>query len=187
MRKVVLFMMVSLDGYFEGENHDLSWHNVDEEFNEYAVRNLDTADTLLFGRKTYQLMESFWPTTQGLEDDPTVAEKMNTMAKIVFSHSLDKVTQTEHWKNVVLIKDNIAGGIMKLKALPGKDMLVLGSSNLCVSLLEHGLLDELRIMINPVVIGKGTPLFEGIKKVQKFTLISSRNFTSGNVLLTYQV
>lgn len=180
-------MMVSLDGYFEGENHDLSWHQVDEEFNDFAIRNLDTADALLFGRRTYQLMESFWPTPQGRDDDPLVAEKMNTMAKIVFSHSLKKVAETEHWKNVRLINENMVEEIKKLKTQPGKDLMVLGSSNLCVSLLENDLLDELRLMVNPIAIGKGTTLFDGIRKMQQFSLVSSRKFTNGNILLTYQV
>ncbi len=180
-----LFMMTSLDGYMEGLGHDLSWHNVDAEFNDFAVRQLEEADTILFGRKTYQLMESFWPSKQGLEDDPVVAKLMNETPKVVVSHSLQNVTETDIWKHVTLIKDNIAEEIEKLKHLPGKDIIVLGSNNLCVTLLEQGLLDELRIMINPVVIGNGTTLFKGIKNKHKLKLVNTREFHNGNMLLTY--
>lgn len=184
-RKIFLFMMVSLDGYMEGPDHDLSWHTVDEEFNDFAVKQLEEAGTILFGRKTYQLMESYWPTKDGVEDDPAVAKLMNETEKIVISKSLKKVVETDTWKHIRLIKDNITEEIKKLKEQPGKSIVVLGSNNLCVTLLQEGLLDEVRIMLSPVVIGNGTQLFHGIQNKKSFHLISSRNFTNGNVLLTY--
>lgn len=187
MRRVFLFMMVSLDGYFEGPDHDLSWHNVDDEFNEFAVKQLKEADTILFGRLTYQLMESYWPSRAGLEDDPVVAKLMNETQKIVFSRNLDKIVETDIWKNVTLFNKNVREEVIELKQKEGKNIVVLGSSNLCVTLLEEGLLDEIRLMINPVAIGKGTPLFSGIKVRQKFQLKTSKNFQNGNVLLTYNV
>lgn len=185
-RKLFLFMMTSLDGYMEGENHDLSWHNVDEEFNTFAVEQMQEADTIVFGRKTYQLMESFWPSKAGRDDDPVVAQLMNSTRKIVFSKTLDKVVETEHWKNVTLFKKNIAEEIKNLKQEEGKSIVVLGSNNLCVSLLKQQLLDEIRIMVNPVVIGKGTPLFAGIKEKVAFEHTKTKEFTNGNVLLYYQ-
>jgi len=185
MRKIFLFMMVSLDGYFEGQDHDLSWHHVDEEFNDFAQVQMKEADTILFGRRTYELMESFWPSKAGLEDDPEVAQLMNNTPKVVVSKSLKNVKETNIWKHVRLIRENAEDQIRNLKKEKGGDIILLASSNLCVSLLEWGLLDEIRIMINPVVIGKGTPLFHGIKNKVNFKLIKSRNFASGNVLLTY--
>lgn len=187
MRKIFLFMMVSLDGYFEGPGHDLSWHHVDSKFNDFAIKQMQEADTILFGKRTYQLMESFWPSKAGLEGDPEVANLMNSTSKVVVSSSLKKVFQTEHWKHVRLINENVEKEIRKLKNAKGKDIIVLASSNLCVSLLKWGLLDEVRIMINPVVIGKGTPLFHGIKEKVGFKLMKSRNFKSGNILLTYHL
>lgn len=187
MRKVFLFMMTSIDGYMEGEDHDLSWHNVDAEFNTFAVEQLNEADTIVFGRKTYQLMESYWPTKDGLQDDPVVAKYMNETPKVVFSHTLKGVTETDTWKNVRLVKENVAQEIARLKEQPGKDIIVLGSNNLCVTLLELGLLDEIRIMVAPVVIGKGTPLFAGIKDKVPFTRTKERQFGNGNVLLYYDV
>lgn len=189
MRKVVLFMMVSLDGYFEGPNHDLSWHNVDNEFNAFAVKNLNESGVLLFGRRTYELMANFWPSykpKKGDKDDILVAQKMNNLPKVVFSKTLKTVKQIRNWNNVTLIKGNIAHEIKRLKNQPGKNLAVFGSSNLSSSLLEMGLLDELRIMINPVVIGKGTPLFNGIKDRFNFKLTKTKTFKSGNILLYYQ-
>jgi dihydrofolate reductase len=168
-------------------DHDLSWHNVDEEFNEFAIKQTGDSDTLVFGRKTYELMESYWPTEGALKDDPEVAHIMNTKPKVVFSKTLDAVTETEHWKNVTLVKENMKDTITRLKEQEGKDIAVLGSNNLCVSLLEEGLLDELRIMVAPVVLGKGTRLFEGLSHKIALELTKSREFKNGNVLLYYHV
>lgn len=178
-------MMVSLDGYIEGEDHDLSWHNVDEEFNDFAIPQTESVGTLLFGRRTYELMRDFWPTEEARTADPKVAHLMNTTPKVVFSRTLGKTEETEYWKNVRLVKENVVEEVQKLKNEEGKDLAVYGSNNLCVTLLEHDLLDELRIMVNPVVIGKGTPLFSGMQKRVNFQLMSSREFKNGNVLLTY--
>src|SRR5260370_25415435 len=101
-RKLILFMMVSLDGYFEGENHDLSWHNVDAEFNEYAIEQTKNVDTLLFGRRTYELMRDFWSTEHVRKTDPIVAKLMNETPKFVFSKKLKKVEETKYWKHVKL-------------------------------------------------------------------------------------
>ncbi len=182
MRKLFHFNLVSLDGYFEGPNHDISWHNVDAEFNDYAIPMLDTVDLLLFGRVTYELMAGFWPTADALKDDPIVAGKMNSLAKVVFSRTLDKAD----WNNARLVKDHIAEEVAKLKKQPGKDIALLGSSNLSLSLIPNRLIDEFRIMVNPLVLGSGTPLFNGIRDRLRLTLTGTKTFKSGNVLLTYE-
>ncbi len=92
MRKLLMFNLVTLDGYFEGPNRDISWHNVDAAFNAYAVDMLNSVDTLLFGRVTYELMARFWPSPDAIKNDPLVAERMNNLSKIVFSRTLDRVT-----------------------------------------------------------------------------------------------
>jgi dihydrofolate reductase len=181
MRKVIFQMMISLDGYFEGPERDISWHNVDEEFNNYAIDLLNNVDTLLFGRITYQLMAEYWPSQEAITNDPIVAERMNSLAKITFSRTLDKV----EWKNSRLVKGTIPEEIMKLKKQAGKDIALFGSSNLALTFIEHNLIDEFRIMVNPVVLGKGTPLFNGIKEKLPLKLIKSKTFDSGNVLLYY--
>ncbi|MBI3660338.1 dihydrofolate reductase [Candidatus Acetothermia bacterium] len=182
MRKVIVFMLTTLDGFFAGPNGELGWHNVDEEFNEFAIDQLNSVDTLLFGRVTYQLMASYWPTPAATTDDPIIAEIMNTMPKIVFSKTLGKV----EWNNTRLVKDNIAEEISKLKQQSGKDMIIFGSSDLASTLTKLGLIDEYRIMVNPVVLGNGKPLFKGIKDKLNLKLLKTKTFSSGNVLLYYQ-
>ncbi len=182
MRRVLFFMMVSLDGYFEGKDQDISWHNVDEEFNEFAIGQLQEVDTLLFGRVTYEMMASYWPTQQARTSDPVVAEKMNSTPKIVFSRSLSEAK----WENTRLVNQDFAAEITRLKSQPGKDMIIFGSSDLAVSFIEHGLLDECRIMINPIVLGGGRSVFEGVHDRLRLKLLRTRVFHSGNVLLYYQ-
>jgi dihydrofolate reductase len=182
MRKVFLFMMITLDGFFEGPNHEIDWHNVDEEFNEFAIHQLNEVDTLLFGRVTYEGMASYWPTQFAKEDDPIVADKMNTLPKIVFSKTLEKA----EWDNSRLVKEHIAEEVSKLKQQQGSDLAIFGSSDLAVSFIQMGLIDELRIMVNPVVLGSGKRLFEGIHDKLNLKLLKTKTFRSGNVLLYYQ-
>lgn len=181
MRKLFSFNMVTLDGFFEGPNRDITWHNVDEEFNEFAIEQLHTMDSILFGRVTYQFMESYWPMPDAIEDDPIVAGLMNSLSKIVFSRTVQKA----EWNNSRLIKDNLADEIEKLKQQPGKDFGVFGSANLLATLTQLNLIDEHRVMINPVILGKGTPLFK-TDTLTRLKLQSTRTFQSGNVLLVYQ-
>lgn len=171
--------MVSLDGFFEGPKQEIDWHVVDDEFNEYADELLQNVDTLLFGRVTYQLMADYWPTADA--GDPAVAEKMNNLPKIVFSKTLDKVD----WKNTRIVKDDIVAEISRLKAIPGKDLVIFGSSDLAVTLIQKNLIDEYRIIVNPVILGGGKPLFRGINRKRRLRLLKTRTFRSGCVCLYY--
>lgn len=189
MRKIYMFMMLSLDGYFEGPGHDLSWHNVDDEFNEFALEQLEGVDLVLYGRRMYETMFPYWPDaernpeTKG--ENLEIAHAINTMPKIVFSRSLKKLEEMENWKNARLVNEFSAEEIRKLKRQPGKEIWI-GGSELALSFIREGLIDEFRFMINPVTIGKGTKIFEGLGKKLNFKLVSSRTFKSGNVLLCYQ-
>lgn len=182
MRKVIFFMLTTLDGFFEGPNHEIDWHNVNEEFNEFAINQLNEVDILLFGRVTYQLMASYWPTHEAIKNDPIVADKMNNLAKIVFSKTMEKAD----WNNTRLIKEHIGEKVRELKQLPGKDMIIFGSSDLAVTLTKLGLIDEFRIMVNPVVLGNGKSLFKGINTRLNLKLLKTKTFSSGSVLLYYQ-
>ncbi len=182
MRKVILFNMVTLDGFFEGPDGDLDWHNVDEEFTRFAIEQVSTADGLIFGRRTYEMMASFWPTDFAIQTEPIVANHMNTLPKIVFSRTLDKAD----WSHSRLVNGDAAEEVSRLKQQPGKDLFVFGSADLAASLAQHGLIDEYRIMVNPVVLGSGAPLFQDIHAPLKLKLIKTRTFGNGNVLLTYQ-
>jgi dihydrofolate reductase len=181
LRKVILFMLISLDGYFEGPNHNIDWHNVDEEFNQFSNAQLQSTDLLLFGRVTYELMAGFWPTAAAARDDPITAAAMNRLPKVVFSRTLDHV----NWQNTRLVKENIVEEVMRLKDEPGKDIFIFGSSDLSVTLLQHGLIDEFRLLVNPLVLGAGTSLFHGIQAPLHLRLLSTQTFKNGNVLLVY--
>jgi dihydrofolate reductase len=181
MRKVIFQMMISLDGYFEGPGREIDWHNVDDEFNQYAIGFLNSIDTLMFGRVTYELMAGYWPTDAALADDPVVAGKMNRLTKIVFSKTLKKAD----WNNTILIKSDIAEKVEELKETKGNDIAIFGSSDLGVALISAGLIDELRILVNPVVLGKGKTIFRGINTRIDLTLLSTKVFRSGNVMLSY--
>jgi dihydrofolate reductase len=182
LRKVIFFMLVTLDGFFEGLNHDIGWHRVDKEFNAFAIDQLNSADMLLFGRGTYELMAGFWPTATAAQNDPVTAEAMNRLPKLVFSHTLSRVS----WQNTRLVKENAIEELRRLKSEPGKDLLLLGSSNLAVSLMKYALIDEVRLLVNPIVLGRGTALFEGTPEQFDLELIETRPFKNGNVLLNYR-
>jgi dihydrofolate reductase len=184
MRKLFVFMMVSLDGYFEGLGHDLSWHNAKhEEFKRLEAEHKVESDAILMGHATYDLMAKFWPTPTALEADPETAKFMNETPKFVVSHKPFE----PGWHNVAVIHVDVLNRIQTLKNQPGKSIALLGSNRLCVSLMEEGLVDEFRIMVNPVALGAGTPLFSGLKKQTNFKLIAVRKYSSGNVLLTYKL
>ena len=186
MRKVILSNMVTLDGFFEGPNKELDWHIVDEEFNQYANDLLSNVDALLFGRVTYQLMADYWPAAatnpSTSKSDLEIADKMNNLPKIVFSKTLQEVK----WNNSRLVKENIAEEISKMKQQPGKDMVIFGSGSIVSTFMQHGLIDEYRIIVNPVVLGNGKPLFKGINDKQNLKLLKTKVFGSGIVILFYE-
>ncbi len=182
MRKVFLFDFITLNGFFEGPNGDISWHNVDQEFHEFAINQLNETDTILFGRVTYQMMASYWPTETAIKNDPVVAGKMNSLPKIVFSKTLKNAT----WNNTRVINEDVTGEVEKLKQQSGKDIAILGSSNLTLTLIQAGLVDEFRIILNPVILGSGVQLFKGVNEKFKLKLLKTKRFKSGNVLLYYQ-
>lgn len=182
MRKLFLFNLISLDGFFEGPNKELDWHNVDDEFNEFAIEQLDSIDMILFGRITYELMAGFWPSDEAIKGDPEVANRMNSIKKAVFSKTLPKA----NWNNTTLISENAPAEVAKLKNMPGKDIAIFGSFGLALTLLPDNLIDEFRIMINPVVLGEGKQMFDSITERLHLKLTGTKVFKSGNVLLYYQ-
>jgi dihydrofolate reductase len=181
MRKIFAFLMVSLDGYHETADGELFWHHVDDEFHEFAVAQLDEADMLLFGRKTYAGMADFWQSPAASEALPATSARMNGYPKVVVSASLTSAD----WAPALVISNDVPARLRALKEEPGKDIALIGSSELAASLLDAGLLDEVRIMVNPVVLGAGHPVLAGAGRAE-LELISRRQFASGNVLLTYQ-
>src|SRR3712207_5911800 len=165
MRKVVFFMMTTLNGLYERGRWDvdpagLDWHNTDDEFETFAADQLGEADTILFGRVTYEGMATYWPTPEAIAADPAVAEQMNALEKVVFSRTLASVS----WSNSRLASQDVAEEIRRLREQPGKDVIILASSDLATSLVAEGLIDEFRIMVNPVLVGRGKPVFAGLAR-----------------------
>ncbi|HXZ24336.1 MAG TPA: dihydrofolate reductase family protein [Methanomassiliicoccales archaeon] len=189
MRKLYLFLSLSIDGRFEGANHDISWHHIDDETNKFALEQLRQTDLYLWGRRVYQLMEGYWPMAEENPstsvDDREIAHLLNTTKKIVYSRTLASAQESGKWRNVVLARDVDVGEIKRLKDLPGKDIGV-GGSNLAVTLLKAGLIDELRFMIIPVVVCEGTTVFSGFDDKHELELLETRKFASGNVLVRYR-
>ena len=184
MAQMAAFLMLSLDGYYDDATKpwELDWHNVDQEFNEFAIKQLDSSDCLVFGRLTYEGMARYWPSATAIENDPQVASRMNQAEKVVVSRRLAEVQP--QWSNTRLVNRDVVQALSSLKQEKKRDILVLGSGELTASLMGSGVLDELRIMVNPIVLGAGKPLFHGGKRTA-LTLRDSRRFRSGNVLLTY--
>src|SRR6266446_5336819 len=139
MRRLIAFEQVSLDGYFVDANGDMSWaHKQDPEWNAFVAGNASGDGALLFGRVTYEMMASFWPTPAALERAPGVAEGMNELPKVVFSRTLDKAT----WKNTTLVKGELAAEVRRMKKESGPDMAILGSGRIVSQLAQAGLIDD---------------------------------------------
>ena len=185
MRKLISFTQVALDGYFTGRNGDLSWAHEgpqDAEWNAFVSGNASGGGQLLFGRITYELMKSYWPTPQALQNSPAVAEQMNNLPKVVFSRTLDKAS----WNNTRLVKSGMAAEIRKMKKEPGPDMVIMGSGSIVSQLAEEGLIDEFQLVMNPIVLGEGRTMFDGVKERLTLKQTKTRTFGNGNVLLCYQ-
>lgn len=186
MRKLGTFTFVSLDGYFAGPHGEIDgFKQVDEEDRRFSAENADPSATLVFGRTTYELMRSFWPTPAARQADPVTAKTLNTAKKIVISRTLGPQPDGPVWKNVTVIHEMTPEVIRNLKTQPGGDMVILGSGSLVRQLANLGLIDEFGLLVTPVILGKGKYLFEGVKKTN-LQLLESRALGSGKVFLRYR-
>ncbi len=179
MRKIVMWNLMTLDGFFEGPNHDIGWHEYfwGEELERFSIDQGREAGMLLFGRLTYDLMAGYWSSADG-----EVAEFMNGLPKVVASRTLAKAD----WNNTRLIGDDAPEQIARLKDEPGKDIFVFGSADLAASLIPRGLIDEFRICVCPLILGGGTPLFKQGPERMKLRLLDSRPLESGAVIHRYR-
>jgi len=182
MRKLSVFNFITLNGYLSSTDGDISWHRHGSEENQYAEESLQSGNILLFGRKTYEIMASYWPTPMAIQNDPVLAKGMNNAEKFVFSKTL----KNANWENTKIISENVVQEIKRMKKLPGNDFTLLGSGSILTLFAENGLIDEYQIMIDPVAIGDGTPLFYKIKQSLNLQLTNVKTFTSGVVLLSYK-
>lgn len=176
MRKVVLSMMVSADGYIEGKDPEYNWHNWDNEMASYMMDFFTTVDTFIYGRKSYEAMIAYWP---DLKDE--FANVMNQTKKLVFSRTLEKIV----W-NAQLIKDNAVEEIQKQKKQEGKNLVLFAGANLAETFIKNNLIDEYRLIINPVLLGDGKPLFKKLDFIKKLKLKETKQFSCGNIILIYE-
>ena len=177
MSRLFWQMMMSLDGFIEGPSGDISWHVVDDDFNRYGAEMLASIDAILLGRKTYELFASYWPTAKDRE-----APALNALPKIVFSRTLKNV----EWNNSRLAGDDVEQEIATLKRNSTKDLALFGGAQLGSDLMQRGLIDEIRLLLAPVILGEGKPMFQDIREQSKLQLTKSETFGSGVVLLYYR-
>ena len=186
MRKIKLLEHISLDGYMAGPNGEMDWIYMDDEIGEYVdTEIISTADTAIYGRITYQMMENFWPTAGEKPNAPkhhiAHANWVNKAKKIVFSRSLEKVK----WYNTRLVKENVPQEVAKLKQQPGKDIVLLGSGSIAHLLMQHNLIDEYYLTINPIILGEGFPLFTTLPTKINLRLTGTKVFDNDAVIMQY--
>lgn len=188
MRKIIVTMWVTLDGYVSGANGEMDWVGqfYDEAMGNYENDLVSAADTLLLGRVTYESFAGSWPK---VPEDPTsppglieYAHKLNAMRKIVFSKSLERV----EWNNSSLMREVLPEEITRLKQEPGSDMVIYGSASIVQELTNLGLIDEYQLLVHPLVLGSGKPLFQDIKQRVTLKLEQTKTHPSGVVILYYQ-
>jgi dihydrofolate reductase len=178
MAKLIMWNLTTLDGYVEGPGRDISWHNDvwGEELERISIEQGNAAGALMFGRITYELMAGYWPTASG-----EVADFMNALPKFVFSRTV----KTSDWNNTKVFGADIPATVAKLKRETAKDIYLFGSADLASTLIAHGLIDEFRIGVAPVLLGQGTPLFKQSSERHKLKLLDARALSVGAVILRY--
>jgi len=183
MGRLLVFNTTSVDGYFTDANGGIQWAKPgdDAEFQSYIEENAVGGGVLVFGRKTYEMMASYWQTPDAAKADPVVAKQMNDLPKVVFSRTLTEAP----WKNTRLIRDGMESEIRDLKKKPD-DIAVLGSGSIVSQLTAAGLVDEFQVMVQPIVLGKGRTMFDGVEKRVPLKRTKSRPFRNGKIVLTYE-
>ena len=186
MRKKILFMHTSLDGFVAGPNGEMDWILVDEEMFEYAKQQTEEADTALYGRVTYQMMESYWPTAadkpNASKHDKEHSAWYNKVEKIVVS----KTMEGTNLPNTNIISDNLPNEVTKLKNKTGKNIVIFGSASVAHALMAENIIDDYWLFVNPILLGEGIPLFKDIKQRTKLKIAASETFASGVVCLHYE-
>jgi dihydrofolate reductase len=187
MRKLISFMHISLDGFVAGPNGEMNWIKVDEEIFDHVGERIGEGDTALYGRVTYEMMESYWPTAG---DEPGASKHdiehskwYKKVHKVVLSQTIKEAGLT----NTTVINDNLSERINKIKQQPGKDILVFGSPTATHSLIQQNLIGGYWLFVNPIILGTGIPLFVDIKDQIKLKLLTTRQFASGVTELNYIV
>jgi len=186
MRNLIFFMHTSLDGFVAGPNGEMNWIKVDEEIFDFVATMTDQADTALYGRVTYEMMQSYWPKAgeqpNASKHDKEHSAWYNKVSKIVLSKTISE----KGLDNTVVISDQLADKINKIKKQDGKNILIFGSPRASQSLLNQGLIDEFWLFVNPIIVGQGMPLFKDITGTTKLKLVESKTFACGVIALHYK-
>lgn len=186
MNQISVFDHLSTDGLFAGPNGEIDWFKLiekDEEYDKFIHEESKSGHTLIFGRKTYDMMKSYWPTQDAIKTDPNMARLMNTSRKIVFSKTLKSVEEGPNWKNIKLLRDIRPEEIIKLKE--NEEMIILGSGTIVQQFSNLGLIDQYALAIVPVILGAGRPLFEDVR-MTNLELLDTKSFRNGIVFVTYR-
>jgi dihydrofolate reductase len=187
MRKIISFMHISLDGFVAGPNGEMNWIKVDEELFDHIGKRISQTDSALYGRVTYQMMESYWPNAGkepgASKHDIEHSKWYNKAHKLVLS----KTMQGASLANTTIISDNLSSEINKIKQGAGSEILLFGSPTATHALIQQNLIDGYWLFVNPIIIGQGIPLFTGIKDKTKLKLLTTQQFTSGVTELNYTV
>ncbi|MBK9800247.1 MAG: dihydrofolate reductase [Bacteroidetes bacterium] len=187
MRKIISFMYVSLDGFVAGPGGEMDWIKLEDEIFDHVEKRISKGDTALYGRVTYELMESYWPTAadkpNATKHDIEHSKWYSKSKKIVLSSSM----KANVLSNTKIISDNFVENIEELKQQPGNEILLFGSPRATHSLIKHQLIDGYWLFVNPIILGKGIPLFANIQHKVPLTLLSTKVFNCGVVELDYTV
>jgi len=188
MKKISVFIHVSTDGFFAGPHGEIDWFKLikkDDEFEKYTHGQSRTGHTLIFGRVTYEMMKSYWPTPDAIRDDPGMSDVVNNSPKMVFSRKLKETAEGPNWKNITLFHKIKRAEILQLKEQAYRDFTILGSGSIVQQFAKLGLIDEYSLVVVPVILGAGKSLFEGVK-MTGLVLSEARAFKNGIVVLRYR-
>ena len=186
MRHLIFFMHISLDGFVAGPNGELDWVNIDDTIFDFVGTMTDKADTALYGRVTYEMMQSYWPTAGEKPDASKHDKEHSVWYKKVSKVVLSKTMSEKGLENTTVISDQLADNINKVKNQDGKNILIFGSPTASYSLLSQGLIDEFWLFVNPVLLGQGIPLYKGVTETIKLKLIETKTFPCGVIALHYE-
>lgn len=186
MRNLIFFMHISLDGFVAGLKGEMNWIKIDEEIFDFVATITDKADSALYGRVTYDIMQSYWPTAAEKPNASKHDKEHSFWYKNVSKIVLSKTISEKGLDNTKVISTQLSENINKLKNQDGKNILIFGSPTASLSLMRHGLIDEFWLLVNPVLLGQGIPLFKDVMQMTKLKLIETKTFSCGVIALHYE-
>jgi dihydrofolate reductase len=187
MTKIISFVHISLDGFVAGPNGEMNWIKVDEEIFDHVGKRISETDTALYGRVTYQMMENYWPTAGDEPDASKHDIEHSAWYKKAHKVVVSKTMKGAHLPNTTVISNDLPTGINEIKQRTNKEILLFGSPTTTHALIQMNLIDGYWLFVNPIILGKGIPLFTGIKDKIKLDLLTTKTFANGVTELNYEV